>query len=636
MNENLKFNKGNLSALPTQLTSNNVYFAKDDLAGHDSNSGYLYYDDNGKKVSVSGNGYFISDDGEFNLNENIYLKIPRGEPSKVSKDDGTNQERYKQEYLGFVSSFGSGIWAMPITRTWQMSLDKSREVPFVGGYVRLKEGKIHTKSDGTIINNSTSLSVTAITYDSTETEKISTITVKTGTESWVESGENIIVDSNKYLFYDGNMKLADMADVLTLITHVSKMSDEALTINGDIVGNNFLVQPHPNIIKAKYPNNTDDLDITRNTMIAFYPTYCDSNNEYYLNTQGAYIDVSDNGNTEDDGCFMVIHNLNGPMIIGNGSTISDTFGSFKATTKKDLYLVSDGNIIVDSENLTANASGFRFNKTVDFGQQTNFNNPATFNSTATFNKAFTQDLIIQKSHTGFRVESTEQTDNKPNYSIKLHMGNGAVNGGNRGLYDGQNAANGLGTWALYWNKNNNATINVASAFHIFKKPKKNSNIKENTTVDFSLVTTDGKINATENSQGDNYDGAAFNLKWNKGNSVKNYSICFTTNASANNAVFYPTYEGNKSTESHIYLGSQFRAWQDIYSTKSSVTSTSDIRLKEVQDQSVLTSLLSVYDSITPISYKWKNKTENDKHDRIHVGLSSQEVEQKMFENGLTR
>ena len=85
----------------------------------------------------------------------------------------------------------------------------------------------------------------------------------------------------------------------------------------------------------------------------------------------------------------------------------------------------------------------------------------------------------------------------------------------------------------------------------------------------------------------------------------------------------------------ITCGSENYMWKEVYAA-TQVINPSDIRLKEIQSQEYLNKLIKVYNSLTPIAYKFKNITEQDNYKRIHVGFSAQEVEEKMLENNLTR
>ena len=85
----------------------------------------------------------------------------------------------------------------------------------------------------------------------------------------------------------------------------------------------------------------------------------------------------------------------------------------------------------------------------------------------------------------------------------------------------------------------------------------------------------------------------------------------------------------------ITCGSDSYKWKEVFAATAEIND-SDIRLKEIQSQEHLNKLIKVYNSLTPIAYKFKNVTEQDNYKRIHVGFSAQEVEEKMLENNLTR
>lgn len=123
--------------------------------------------------------------------------------------------------------------------------------------------------------------------------------------------------------------------------------------------------------------------------------------------------------------------------------------------------------------------------------------------------------------------------------------------------------------------------------------------------------------------------------------TNNYKAQVVLVSAGTDSAFYPNYIETPSTgKDKVYnkilnLGVSGRAWKNIYASNGTIQ-TSDIRLKDIQNSSYLNSLIKVYDSLTPIAYKMKNINEFDNYNRIHVGLSSQEVEEKMLENGLTR
>lgn len=80
----------------------------------------------------------------------------------------------------------------------------------------------------------------------------------------------------------------------------------------------------------------------------------------------------------------------------------------------------------------------------------------------------------------------------------------------------------------------------------------------------------------------------------------------------------------------------------VNTNASSVTSiaetyanTSDIRLKDVQYNFDKSKLLTLYNILNPIAYKYKNLRDTDNHSRTHLGFLAQEVEQAVFKVGLT-
>ena len=85
---------------------------------------------------------------------------------------------------------------------------------------------------------------------------------------------------------------------------------------------------------------------------------------------------------------------------------------------------------------------------------------------------------------------------------------------------------------------------------------------------------------------------------------------------------------------NIKLGTSNFPWKEIWSVNELNTS-SDIRLKEVQDDNYLRKLLIVYNNIKPIAYKKKNIKPEDNHDRIHIGFSAQNVELELSKVSLT-
>ena len=85
----------------------------------------------------------------------------------------------------------------------------------------------------------------------------------------------------------------------------------------------------------------------------------------------------------------------------------------------------------------------------------------------------------------------------------------------------------------------------------------------------------------------------------------------------------------------IKLGTSGYRWEEIWCEQNSLNSPSDIRLKSLADENHINQLLVMYNNIKPIAYKLKNLKSGDKHDRIHVGLSAQNVEQELLNASLT-
>lgn len=89
-----------------------------------------------------------------------------------------------------------------------------------------------------------------------------------------------------------------------------------------------------------------------------------------------------------------------------------------------------------------------------------------------------------------------------------------------------------------------------------------------------------------------------------------------------------------------YLGTSSYQWlalhcQNYYKNGSSFSS--DGRLKIIPDdfKSILEKSLQMYDSLNPICYIYKNILPEDSYKRTHIGFIAQEIENKIYENGLT-
>lgn len=86
------------------------------------------------------------------------------------------------------------------------------------------------------------------------------------------------------------------------------------------------------------------------------------------------------------------------------------------------------------------------------------------------------------------------------------------------------------------------------------------------------------------------------------------------------------------------LGSSNYPWATINGKSLTVETTSNIsdaRLKDIQYAVTNNQLLSIYNNLNPITYKYKNLSADDNHSRTHIGFLAQDVE-KIIENiGLT-
>lgn len=87
-----------------------------------------------------------------------------------------------------------------------------------------------------------------------------------------------------------------------------------------------------------------------------------------------------------------------------------------------------------------------------------------------------------------------------------------------------------------------------------------------------------------------------------------------------------------------HLGTTGCPWTYINGTTvaaETYANVSDSRLKDIQNQEILTKILNIYDNLNPIAYKYKNFTTDDNHSRTHIGFLAQEVESLIYDEGLT-
>ena len=106
---------------------------------------------------------------------------------------------------------------------------------------------------------------------------------------------------------------------------------------------------------------------------------------------------------------------------------------------------------------------------------------------------------------------------------------------------------------------------------------------------------------------------------------------WSTNSDADDAVAGYNYIIPRSD---IKLGTSSFKWKEIWCVNELNTS-SDIRLKTIQNSRYLDKLLIMYNNIIPIAYKRKNISKEDSHDRIHIGFSAQNVEEELLKVSLT-
>ena len=108
--------------------------------------------------------------------------------------------------------------------------------------------------------------------------------------------------------------------------------------------------------------------------------------------------------------------------------------------------------------------------------------------------------------------------------------------------------------------------------------------------------------------------------------------------SEDNPAFYPVVmkDGAVVGTTPMNLGSSDNfTWNNVYAKKSMIE-TSDARLKNILPfDTHLKYLLQMYERIQPVAYTWKNLSSEDSHDRVHVGLLSQNVEEELLKVNLT-
>lgn len=116
-------------------------------------------------------------------------------------------------------------------------------------------------------------------------------------------------------------------------------------------------------------------------------------------------------------------------------------------------------------------------------------------------------------------------------------------------------------------------------------------------------------------------------KW-TGNGTTNYAIRPNEPSSRTCNYYLGTYE-YPWTGLHVQYINSENVSGGIKNTNS------DIRLKNIQSNDILEKALKVYNCLTPIAYKYKNLQKTDNYKRTHIGFIAQDVEQQIFNQGLT-
>lgn len=117
-------------------------------------------------------------------------------------------------------------------------------------------------------------------------------------------------------------------------------------------------------------------------------------------------------------------------------------------------------------------------------------------------------------------------------------------------------------------------------------------------------------------------------KW-TGNGTTNYAIRPNEPSSRTCNYYLGTYE-------YPWTGLHVESINGETVSRGTLKSTdSDIRLKSIQSNDILEKALKVYNCLTPIAYKYKNLQKTDNYKRTHIGFIAQDVEQQIFNQGLT-
>lgn len=125
------------------------------------------------------------------------------------------------------------------------------------------------------------------------------------------------------------------------------------------------------------------------------------------------------------------------------------------------------------------------------------------------------------------------------------------------------------------------------------------------------------------------DKVYFVVKARKGTSTtsgKDYAACAKAYLGTKSYPWYAAYIKNLPAVASM-------AALDIASE--TYSNISDKRLKIQQKDEILRKALLLYNNLQPVSYKYKNFSEEEHHHRVHIGFFAQDVEQEIFKAGLT-
>lgn len=638
---NLLFKYGDFSKLSSTIDQGTIYFAKDDTANHENNKGYIYYGDptSGTKNSIIGDGYFLKNNNQFFINRSI-LNI--GTNDIYLQQDGTSLIVNGLEIIKNASNIElsnnifingqlslSGHVLPSITNTYNL------------GSTNLLWNNIYLKSNSYIYNSGFGYHIVGNSFKKDNDEN----TYYHGIALTIGKG-----GTNRGLHDYGNAGLSDW------LLYWNLNSNSIMRVNKEF-----------NIDTA----TSDNLKISFNTK---YLKTLDSN---YYSHSGAYLKIygiPKYGSADDsiiEGTFGsdLILSSGNALLLASGDEAQNFYDKYlkppensqtsNYSRTENFFLLSDNNFFFHSTE-SNRAIAPLVSKELDLGTSSlrwnNIYGELVGNSSTSTKLANSVNI----NGTAFDGSSDITTDNwGAERKITIHgdaknfNGNSDIEFTIRDATDSQSGVVSIGEQTFAGNKIFNNGI-----YFIIPNP----GIKGLSNPKAKLEGHTSNVNSIKRP------GLLLNIQWTSDlDTRKNYSLLFAR-WDEETACLFPTYDGiadnvNNSnvllgvpsrrwsglyvksinvdgnvfpnTTNTVSLGKSDQRWANIYSQKA-VDTGSDIRLKDLQDSSYLNSLINVYDSITPIAYKWKNIKQTDTHDRIHIGLSSQEVEEKILENGLTR